>query len=145
MSKYWIINIFLSLATLLSCSSSDDSAVLNYIAQNNLEATYASGVYVVVENRGVDTIPTDLAVVIDMNYSAYYLDGELFDSTASGDTSTLNLNDAVEGVRLGIISFGRGGKGKILIPSSLGYGSNPPRGVRKNADLIYEIELYDFR
>lgn len=33
------------------------------------------------------------------------------------------------------------GSGKLLIPAHLGYGSNPPSGIRSDAVLIFDVEL----
>ncbi len=39
--------------------------------------------------------------------------------------------------------FEEGGKGKLIIPSSLAYGQNPPQGspIKPNSILVFDIEL----
>jgi FKBP-type peptidyl-prolyl cis-trans isomerase FkpA len=50
----------------------------------------------------------------------------------------------INGLNIGLRYYGKGGKGTIFIPSSKGFGNNPPRGIRKNAVLIYRIHVLDF-
>lgn len=37
--------------------------------------------------------------------------------------------------------LGNGGKGRFLIPSTIGYGANPPGGVEYNAVLMVDVEV----
>ena len=73
-----------------------------------------------------------------------YLDGTTFDINASENATTINMSVMLEGLRLGMTKFGRGGSGTIIVPPSLGFGGNPPRGIRPNATLAYKIQLVDF-
>lgn len=128
---------------MFSCSSSDDTFdIQTYLTENDLEAVDTLGVYVIVNERGTDTIPVDYGVKIELKYTGYYLDQTVFDS--SEDTVQLNLSTTLEGLKFGMRMFGKGGSGTIIVPSNLAFGGNPPRGMRSNAVLVYDISLIDF-
>jgi FKBP-type peptidyl-prolyl cis-trans isomerase FkpA len=76
-----------------------------------------------------------------VDYTGYFMDGKVFDESVS----TFSLRGVIAGWREGIPLFGKGGKGKLLIPSRLGYGSNPPPGIPKDAVLLFDIHLIDIK
>jgi FKBP-type peptidyl-prolyl cis-trans isomerase FkpA len=124
----------------ISCSSNTDDEVLQigtFLFNNNLVAEETvDGVYIVFDEKGI--APFELSNV-NLKYTGYYLDKVVFDTTK---TVNINTSALINGLRLGLKHFGQGGKGTIIVPSKRGYGANPPRGVRKNAILIYDIELF---
>jgi len=70
-----------------------------------------------------------------------YLDGVKLDEGSLNDYS---LSHLILGWQEGIQFIGKGGKIKLILPSVLGYGHNPPSGVRADAVLVFDIELKDF-
>lgn len=148
-------NSFLALSVLLcivavgSCKKEDQakldrSAIEKYVADNNLSATeHPSGIFYVIETPGAGGHPV-LSDTVTVRYKGYYLDGTVFDQTPGTDTSVFPLRNLIEGWQIAIPLLQKDGKGLFLIPSSLGYGSNPPPGVRANAVLAFEIELVNF-
>jgi FKBP-type peptidyl-prolyl cis-trans isomerase FkpA len=126
-------------------TETDKQIILNYLSSNKITTAQstASGLYYVVETAGSSNHPTSTSTVI-INYSGYLTDGSVFDNTETGSPATLNLSTVIKGWREGVQLFGRGGKGKLLIPSALGYGSSASYGVPANSVLIFDIELIDF-
>jgi FKBP-type peptidyl-prolyl cis-trans isomerase FkpA len=55
------------------------------------------------------------------------------------------LSGVIKGWQEGLQFFGKGGKGMLLVPSKMGYGSKPPAGIRVNAVLIFNIHLIDIK
>lgn len=99
----------------------NEAVILQYIEENNLEATKTeSGLYYVVENEGTGAQPTSNSDVT-VAYKGYFLNGNVFDeSTVSG--VSFNLSQVIEGWTEGIPYFKEGGNGVLLIPYTLGYG-----------------------
>ena len=122
-------------------SELDDQIIRDYITLQGWIATKtASGLYYVIDQPGNSQHPT-LNNDVRVTYSGYYSDGIEFD----GNTLTFALSGVIAGWREGIPYFGKGGQGKLLIPSALGYGDQPPAGIRSNAVLIFDIHLIDIK
>lgn len=79
---------------------------------------------------------------VAVNYKGQFLDGRVFDSSEGRDpfNVTLGQGQVIKGWDLGLLHFGIGDKGYLLIPSSLAYGDGggvfPP-----NEPLIFQIEV----
>ena len=67
-----------------------------------------------------------------------------FDSTEGRDPYTTSLFNTIRGWQQGIPLFKKNGKGKLLVPSHLGYGSRDFGNIPKNSVLIFDIELLGF-
>lgn len=129
-----------------SCDKDVKSSIEDYIAENNLEAeSTADGLYYVIEEPGSDEKP-DLTSDVKIHYEGKLTDGSIFDSSyARGEPSDFFLGgNLIKGWKIGIPLFGKGGKGKLIIPPSLGYGSLSQPGIPRNSILIFDIELIDF-
>ena len=119
----------------------DDQIIQDYIAAHNLVAEKTeSGIYYIIDEPGSDKHP-NIKSDVRVTYSGYYTDEVLFDE---GGTHTFSLQNVIKGWQEGIPLFGKGGRGILLIPSKLGYGSKPSGSMRKNAVLIFDIHLIDF-
>ncbi len=76
---------------------------------------------------------------VTMTYTAYLIDGTLFDS---GTGSAFPMNSLVPGVREGIIGMRVGGRRQLVVPSALGYGSaGSLPSVPRQATLVFLITL----
>ena len=119
----------------------DREKILKYIADNNLNAQeHSTGIFYVIETQGSGSFPRANSVVV-INYTGYLLNGKVFDSNHE---IALSLSHTILGWQYGIPLFQRGSKGKLLIPSGLGYGEFPRPGIPANSVLIFDIELIDF-
>ena len=145
--KYFFV-VFICFG-LLSCGKdqmgTDNDLIKMYLLENNLNALeFESGLHVVIINQGGEEKPS-LLNEVEVHYEGRYLDGEKFDSSYdAGNPVKFPLSVLIAGWQEGIPMFGRGGEGTLLVPSHLGYGSNPPNGIRKDAVLVFDIELLDF-
>jgi FKBP-type peptidyl-prolyl cis-trans isomerase len=142
-----LLGIVLLVATIgfSSCQKQDEideSIIQQYITDNNLTAIEGEeGLYYTLDVVGTGASP-NLNSSIKLNYTGYYTDGVQFDAT-NGSPVTFPLASLILGWKYGLQHFKEGGKGKLLIPSALGYGSTPPTGVRANAVLVFDIDLID--
>ncbi len=136
---------FISTIT-LSCNKDYNDSIQEYIKSHNLEAKkHESGIYYIIETEGSIEHP-EVSNIVTMNYKGYYLDDEKFDSSYDrGKPLVYPLNQLIRGWQIGVPLFGKGGKGKLIIPPNFGYGSNPSNGIRSDAVLIFDIELIDFK
>lgn len=82
---------------------------------------------------------------ITVNYTGTLTNGTKFDSSLNpGRTSfTFNLGagEVIQGWDKGFSGMKVGGKRKLTIPPSLGYGSQDMGSIPPNSTLIFEVEL----
>jgi peptidylprolyl isomerase len=74
--------------------------------------------------------------------------GVMFDSSwARGEPATFPLNQVIMGWQEGLVGMQVGGRRTLVIPSSLGYGENPPpgSGIESGETLIFVIDLVSFQ
>ena len=117
----------------------DDATIQAYIASHNLDAIKTeSGLYVVINNPGAGA-SCNSASTVSVAYKGYYDNGTVFDESETG--IEISLNSVIEGWKEGIPYFDEGGKGILLIPSALGYGTSGKGGIAGNTVLIFDVEL----
>jgi FKBP-type peptidyl-prolyl cis-trans isomerase FkpA len=100
-----------------------------------------SGLYYVDEETGTGENP-DPTSTVRVAYKGYFTNGEVFDESSSAGI-TFGLNQVIQGGRVGIPFFKEGGRGKLIIPSGLAYGSRPRSDIPANSVLIFDIELIE--
>jgi FKBP-type peptidyl-prolyl cis-trans isomerase FkpA len=126
----------------ISQETADDNIIKKYISDNGLSATATgSGLYYVITTEGKGVQPNSNSDVI-VTYKGYLTNGTVFDQSKAGGFAT-NLTNVIKGWQEGLPFFKKGGKGKLLIPSALGYGSTAQSGIPANSVLIFDIELVD--
>ncbi len=82
---------------------------------------------------------------ITVNYTGTLTDGTKFDSSLNpGRTPfsfTLGAGEVIQGWDQGFAGMKVGGKRKLTIPASLGYGSQDMGTIPPNSTLIFDVEL----
>ena len=144
--KYSLLAIVF--AFLISCKSTpekdyaaiNEKQITDYLTKNKLEATKSdSGLYYLIDEAGEGVKPTS-ASTVQVAYVGYFLNGEIFDESNEEGIS-FPLRGVIKGWKEGITYFKEGGKGKLFVPSYLGYGSDGTRGIPGGSVLIFDIHL----
>jgi FKBP-type peptidyl-prolyl cis-trans isomerase len=82
---------------------------------------------------------------VTVNYTGTLTDGTKFDSSLNPGRTPFDFNlgagEVIQGWDLGVVGMKVGGKRKLTIPSSLGYGSQDMGSIPPNSTLIFEVEL----
>ncbi len=76
---------------------------------------------------------------VSVKYIGKLTDGQTFDESA--DPVIFNLSTLIGGWQLGIPLIKTGGKIRLYIPPSLGYGSQSTGSIPANSILIFDIDL----
>lgn len=145
MRKVLVLAVF-GMFLMSSCSKSVQEQINDYLIDNNLEAeSTADGLYYIIEEPGGEVKPT-LDNTVEVHYRGTLTNGMQFDSSYDrGETAKFELGGGlIKGWKLGIPLFGKGGKGKLIIPPSLGYGSQGNGDIPGGSVLVFDIELIDF-
>jgi FKBP-type peptidyl-prolyl cis-trans isomerase FkpA len=134
---------------LYSCDKDEDYLVRDkqiiedYLKAHSIKASSTpEGIYYVIDSPGSNDHPTQYST-IKVHYKGYLTDGTVFDQT-NGTAATLRLYQTIAGWQIGIPVFGKGGKGKLLIPSDYGYGAASTDEIPARSVLIFDIVLSDF-
>lgn len=83
-----------------------------------------------------------------VHYTGTLTDGTKFDSSVDrGEPleTKIGVGGVIQGWDQGIPGMKVGGKRKLTIPSSLGYGEQGSGKIPPNATLIFEVELLDVK
>jgi len=124
----------------ISCSkstTSENEQMTSYAAKNNI--TYVSdpsGILYQIITAGNSNKPR-LTITITVTYTGKLMNDKTFDS----GTITYALNNLIPGWQVALPLIGEGGQIKILIPSSLGYGSRGSGDIPGNAPLYFDVSL----
>ena len=147
MKKFALLIMVFAFVT--ACKTDDDTIdfreknnedIVAYIDKNNLDAQKSdSGLYYVIDELGSGEHPTATSNVT-VAYKGYFLDGKTFDESGVNGIS-FGLHQVIKGWTEGIPYFKEGGKGKLLIPSHLGYGPQGRPGIPGGSVLIFDVHL----
>lgn len=120
----------------------DKKEIEKYLKDKGLTAqSTESGLYYIIDVPGTGTQPS-VTSDVTVKYKGYLTTSYVFDESVSSG-ATFNLSQVIKGWQEGIPLFKEGGKGKLLIPSALGYGDNAKSNIPANSVLIFEVELLD--
>jgi FKBP-type peptidyl-prolyl cis-trans isomerase len=106
-----------------------------------------------------ETVPADLKIedtqegtgqevksgdTVVIHYKGTLTDGTQFDSSYErGEPyeTPIGIGAVIKGWDLGVVGMKVGGKRKLTIPPSLGYGAQSSEKIPSNSTLIFELEL----
>ena len=99
----------------------------------------------VVTGKGIEAVNGS---TVSMVYSGWLTNGELFDQNQKNEKGQIELlsfnlgsGQVIHGWEQTITGMKEGGKRRLIIPSSAGYGPNGQGPIHPNAMLIFDVEL----
>jgi len=119
----------------------DDALIKEFITKNNIPAIKdeKSGVYYEVITAGSGSINYTASTQITVKYEGRLLNGSVFDKNAIG--ATFSLGNLITGWQVGIPYIQKGGKIRLIVPSTLAYMNKARVGIPANSVLDFTIEL----
>lgn len=130
--------------------------VAAYIKRNNIKADKLQSVFVEVKEKGNGPAAAS-GKSVSIKYTGYTFNGKAFDSNTDSTKQTqkhgmepftfvAGQSGAIFGMLEGITAFNQGGKGRIFIPSHMGYGpQGSPPVIQPNENLIFEVEVVEVK
>ncbi|PWU02730.1 MAG: FKBP-type peptidylprolyl isomerase [Bacteroidetes bacterium] len=125
---------------------SEVTALQSYIVMHAIDATKApQGYFYGIDDAGTGLTP-GLCSTITVQYTGSLEDGTVFDSTGTG-TASFTLGQLIIGWQSGLKQIKAGGRIRLYIPPTLGYGKNGVKDnsgnviIPGNANLIFDIKL----
>jgi peptidylprolyl isomerase len=85
---------------------------------------------------------------VTVNYVGTLENGTKFDSSYDRNqpfTTQIGVGQVIKGWDEGIVGMKVGGKRKLIIPASLGYGSQAAGSIPPNSTLVFEVELLSIK
>ena len=105
-----------------------------------------SGVAIEILTPGTGSNHPNANSQVTLNYSGWTTDGKLFESTImAGHPAVVLLGTALAGWREALPRMLPGEKARIWIPAALAYGNKPLERMVPAGDLVYDIELIEFK
>lgn len=102
-----------------------------------------SGLQIEVLAEGTGEAP-DAGDRVQVHYTGTLVDGTVFDSSRErGEPATFPLEGVIAGFSEGLRQLKEGGRAKLYIPPSIGYGERGVGPIPPNATLIFDVELID--
>jgi len=119
-------------------SATQRALMVAYCNNNGITYTiHPSGILYQIITLG-DTAKYNLCTPLSMTYTGKLMTGIQFDK----GTITYALKDLIVGWQIAVPLIGKGGKMKMVIPSSLAYGAQgSPPVIPSNAPLYFEMAL----
>jgi FKBP-type peptidyl-prolyl cis-trans isomerase FkpA len=111
-------------------------------AQRVCAARTPAGLGYTILRPGTDAKPPADATVL-VNYIGYLAaTGAVFDQNMQ---TPMPVGDVIPGFSQGLQLLGKGAVARICIPSAMGYGAQAAGTIPPNSDLVFQVELLDFR
>jgi FKBP-type peptidyl-prolyl cis-trans isomerase len=83
---------------------------------------------------------------VKVHYTGKLIDGTVFDSSVQrGEPAEFPLDQVIPGWTEGIQKMKKGGKIKLYVPPSLGYGDDGRPGIPPGSTLVFDVELLDIK
>ncbi|HQQ93492.1 MAG TPA: FKBP-type peptidyl-prolyl cis-trans isomerase [Bacteroidia bacterium] len=125
----------------------EQPAIEKYLIDNKITVKpSASGLYYMESKKGSGDFPK-ASDVVKVHYTGMLLDGTIFDSSVErGEPAEFPLNGVIPGWTEGLQLMKKGGKAKLLLPSSIAYGPNGAgERIPPYSPLLFEVELLDIK
>ena len=131
----------------LKAPSSEIQVIQKYLADSGLTATQTcSGAFYNIISQGTGAAPTPCSY-ITAKYVGKLADGSKFDSTETGATFSSYLGNLVRGWVNTLPYLKAGGKIRMYIPPTIGYGSVERKNnagvvvIPANSMLVFDVDL----
>lgn len=123
----------------------EEAKIIAYASAKGLTVQkHNSGIYYQIIEPGNGTTSLTLNSKVYITYIGQLLDGTQFDQEGDSSKTGWKLGSLIEGWGIGLPLIKKGGRIKLIIPSSLAYGCNGSgEKIPPNSVLFFDISLVD--
>ncbi|MBA2250353.1 MAG: FKBP-type peptidyl-prolyl cis-trans isomerase [Chitinophagaceae bacterium] len=121
-----------------------------YLTKNSISATQnPAGFFYTITPAATGKAIVNLCSTLTVKYKGKFVNGSVFDSTATSTTAAFQLGQVIVGWQKGLPLIKSNEKITLYIPPTLGYGFTDVRDagghvvIPANSILIFDIELVD--
>lgn len=126
-------------------SEAANQAFFAKLKENKNVLELPSGLRYEIVKQGEGPAPKSTDTV-KVHYHGTLVDGTVFDSSVQrGEPVEFPLDGVIPGWTEGLQKSSKGGKIKLYIPPTLGYGDEGKGSIPPGSTLIFEVELLDFK
>jgi FKBP-type peptidyl-prolyl cis-trans isomerase FkpA len=123
--------------------SSEQPTISSYAVANGINATTDSnGLTYEIISPGSGPVPT-LTSKVFVTYTGEFLNGSVFDQQTDASKTGWVLNQLIAGWTYGLQYIQKGGRIKLIVPSSLAYGCEGRGSIPPNSILYFDVTLVD--
>ncbi|MBY0481207.1 MAG: FKBP-type peptidyl-prolyl cis-trans isomerase [Chitinophagaceae bacterium] len=149
----WMVLLFVCFAN-ISCGKADSgctpatvaserATLISYCTTNTINyIEHSSGILYEVINPGTGANPTTSSRVY-ITYTGKLFNGTVFDAQTNPTGTGWVLNTLIDGWKIGLPLIKKGGRIKLVIPSSLAYGCAGNGNIPSNTPLFFDVTLVD--
>jgi FKBP-type peptidyl-prolyl cis-trans isomerase FkpA len=122
--------------------ASEIAQVEAYLAANNITTAvkHPAGFYYIIENQGTGKNPT-VCTNVAFTYKGQLTNGTVFDESTT--PVLFPLAQLITGWQIGLPLVKTGGKIRLFLPPSLGYGNRALQGIPANSVLIFDVTIIE--
>lgn len=131
---------------------SEQQALQDSLTAHGIQATKDSaGFYYTINNPGTGSLVPNLCSSIAVYYKGSFFNGNVFDSSTTGNPVTFQLGNVIAGWQKGIPLVTKGGDITLYIPPTLAYGINPRTdqngdiAIPANSYLVFHVSILDIQ
>jgi len=125
--------------------ASEIDSLRNLLQDSGIIATqHASGFFYTINQQGSGASVTNLCSNVTVTYKGSFFNGNVFDSTATGQVATFQLGQVIVGWQKGVPLVNKDGDLTLYIPPTLAYGPGNVV-IPGNSYLVFKIHVTDIQ
>ncbi|MBO5848887.1 MAG: FKBP-type peptidyl-prolyl cis-trans isomerase [Bacteroidales bacterium] len=137
-----------SIETYSTIKQDANREVLSYIVDNelNVEPNASGLVYIEIQEGEGDS--PKIGDKVAFHYKGYFFNGEVFDSSYDKPYPLiveLGNDVIIKGLEEALMLMNKGSKAKVIVPFYLAYGDMENAPVPPFSNLVFELEMIDFK
>lgn len=145
----FIVPLLLALTACKTYSEEDkagfDQRIEKFVAKSGIPYERSeSGLYYFIEEEGEGEY-IKFTDEVSFTYVGKLLSGEVFDSKHKRTALTFEVSKLIEGWKEAFAYLKKGGKAKLIIPPTLGYGDHDLPDIPPHSILVYDVEIVDVK